>query len=284
MANGLPSLLTIIAAVAVLSMAQASTAFVSTKTASITNANANRYQPQVITSLQAQTLTETQSETKSKSKSPMFEYLKFDGAPTFDVLAKTKAYVAAQSVNMDESLFDKDYVLRGPVIGPINRADLKSSQTGLGINEAFPDLQIDSFGYTIDPENPYRCFYFQRWKGTHSADMDAYGTVYPATNTEMETPLTIFSVVWTPQEKIIYEQVGAVVDRFEGNTAGKGAVFGMLHTAGLKLEASPGSPIFRFIQRVGHVVGGLGRSFSKDEDVPRWWVSKSRGADDTDQF
>ena len=57
-------------------------------------------------------------------------------------------------------------VLRGPVIGPINRKDLATSQKGLDIVNAFPDIKIDSFGFTIDPENPYRCYYMQRWRAT----------------------------------------------------------------------------------------------------------------------
>ena len=222
--------------------------------------------------------------TKKVSKSPMFEYLKFDGAPTFDVIAKTTDYVNAQSWELDESIYDKDYVLRGPVIGPINRSDLRGSQTGLGLKEAFPNVEIDTFGYTIDPENPYRCFYFQRWRAVHEADLDAYGDIFPATGVEMEAPVSVFSVVWTPEGKIIYEQVGAVVDRFEGNTQGKAAVFGLLHIAGLKLNASPGDAVFGLIQRIGHLLGGRGRSWSKEEGIPKWWVSKSRGADDTDQW
>jgi len=220
-----------------------------------------------------------------KSKSPMFEYLKFDGTkPTFDVLSKTRDYVEKASWDIDESIYDEDYVLRGPVIGPIGRADLKGSQTGLGLREAFPDITRSSFGYTVDPENPYRCFYFQRWRATHTGDMDAYGDIYPATGAEMETPVSVFSVVWTPEGKIIYEQVGAVVDRLEGNTQGKAAVFGLLHTAGLKLDANPGDAVFATIQRIGHALGGRGRSWSREDDIPEWWVSKSRGADGTEQW
>ena len=70
--------------------------------------------------------------------------------------------------------------------------------------------------------------------------------------------------------------------RFEGNTEGKAAVFGLFHTAGLKLPATPGNLLLRFAQRFGHFTGSGGRSFSKEEDIPAWWVSKSRGADDTD--
>lgn len=218
------------------------------------------------------------------SKSPMFEHLKFDKNPQFDVLEKTKIYIEAQTEEdgLNDDWYAADYVLRGPVIGPINRADLRKSQDGLDIRTAFPDLKLNTFGFTIDPENPYRCFYFQRWRGTNSGDMNNYGTIYPATGNEMETPVSVFSVVWNPDGKIVYEQVGAVVDRLEGNTEGKAAVFGMLHTAGLKLSANPGDKVFSLIQRVGHLAGNLGRSWSREDEIPKWWISKSRGADATD--
>ena len=172
----------------------------------------------------------------------------------------------------------------GIVVGPINRADLFASQKGLGLRAAYPNVEIDTFGYTIDPENPYRCFYFQRWRAVQEADLDAFGDIFPATKTEAEMPVSVFSVVWTPDQKIIYEQVGAVVDRFEGNTEGKAAVFGLLHHAGLKLNANPGSKSFQLLQRLGHLLGGRGRSWSRENDIPSWWKSKSRGADGTDVY
>jgi len=94
-------------------------------------------------------------------------------------------------------------------------------------------------------------------------------------------PETI-SIVWNPEGKVVYEQVGAMVDRLEGNTEGKAAVFGMLHNAGLKLNANPGDKVFGFIQRLGHLAGNMGRSWSREEEIPKWWISKSRGADKTD--
>lgn len=220
-----------------------------------------------------------------ESKMPMFEYLKFDKNPKFDVLAKTKEYVSGQTIgDLSEDWYADDYVLRGPVIGPIGRKDLAGSQNGLGLMGAFPDVNIETFGYAIDPENPYRCFYFQRWRATMTEDMDVYGTIYPSTGAEMETPVSTFCAVWNPDGRIAYEQVGAVVDRLEGNTQGKAAVFGLLHTAGLKLSAAPGDAVFSFIQRVGHFVGGQGRSWTKEEDIPKWWVSSSRGADATEEW
>eukprot|EP00980_Cylindrotheca_fusiformis_P027229 scaffold19424_cov142-Cylindrotheca_fusiformis.AAC.13 len=237
-----------------------------------------------VTSLSSSTGATTKS---TKSKSPIFEYLKFDGNPQFDVLAKAQEYVKRQSNKEDvEDWCSPDYVLRGPVIGPITRKDLQDNQQGLGIVSAFPDITLDTFGFTIDPENPYRCFYFQRWRGTHTEDMSTFGQVYPATGTEMETPVSVFCVVFNPEGKVIYEQVGAVVDRLEGNTQGKAAVFGLLHTAGLKLSASPGDAVFSFIQKASHWFGSekSGRSWSREEDIPKWWISPSRGAEDTEQW
>lgn len=227
------------------------------------------------------------TENSARSKSPIFEYLKFDGNPQFDVLAKAQEYVESQgkSENMEE-WYAPDYVLRGPVIGPITRKDLTDNQQGLGILSAFPDLAVDSFGFTLDPENPYRCFYSQRWRGTHTEDMNSFGQVHPATGTEMESPVSVFSVVFNQQGKVVYDQVGAVVDRHEGNTQGKAAVFGLLHTAGMRLSASPGDVVFALIQRVSHWFGAesAGRSWSKDEDIPAWWVSPSKGAEETEQW
>ena len=62
----------------------------------------------------------------------------------------------------------------------------------------------------------------------------------------------------------------------------------MLHTAGLKIDGNP-RKLFATIQRVGHTLAGKvkgvgSRSFSRKEDIPRWWKSKSRGADGTDGY
>jgi len=50
----------------------------------------------------------------TKSKSPMFEHLKFDGKPTFDVIEKTKDCIALGQKTMGkvpEDMYDKDCVL-----------------------------------------------------------------------------------------------------------------------------------------------------------------------------
>jgi len=215
----------------------------------------------------------------------IFEYLKWGGAkPKFDVLKKTQEYTSVFERTggpPGPEWYDKDYVLRGGVIGPIILKDLRETQGDFDLLTAFPDLIVTTFGHTIDPENPFRCFYFQKWRGTHTGTLMAGGQAFEATGNYCETPVSMFTAVWTPEEKIIYEQVGSPIDRFEGTTKGKAAVFGLLHTAGLELPAAPGSLPLRFAQRIGHILG-TGRSFSREEDIPAWWTSASRGADATD--
>jgi len=219
---------------------------------------------------------------KAYPESPhFFDYLKFDGEPSFDVLAKTRSYVATRG-STDESTFAPDYVLRGGVIGPLTRKDLRETQAGFDLLSAFSEVETNPFGYAVDPRNPYRCFFFEQWTAVHTGTLKAGPTEIEATGNVMDGPVSVTSVHWNPDGQIVYESVGNVVDRHEGNTAGKAAVFGLLHIAGLKLPGSPGSPVLRFQQRLGHLLGQGGRSFSREQDVPRWWKSKSRGADATD--
>lgn len=209
------------------------------------------------------------------------ETLKFGGStPSFDVITKTQEYVKTQGKTPPE-MYAADYVLRGPVIGPINRADLASTSGSFGILEAFPDLETNPFGFTVDSKNPYRCMWFERWTGTHTGSLEVGGKIYAGTGKTMETPAFVNSIVWNPDGKIIYEAVGNVVDRFEGNTEGKAAVFGILHTVGVSIPGTPGSAVFRIAQRIGNALG-MGKSFSAESDIPSWWKSKSRGADATD--
>ncbi len=231
----------------------------------------------------------SESSTSTDSAKPAIEpqphfmdYLKFNGTtPSFDVMQKTKDYVANRGQNPDD-IYAEDYVLRGPVIGPLTRKDLTSTQGQLSIAEAFPDVETNPFGFTQDPENPYRVFFFEKWRATHSGPLQAGSNTIQPTGKVMDGPVHVNTVCWNPDGKIVYEAVGNVVDRHEGNTQGKAAVFGLLHTAGIKIPGSPGSTLLRLIQRFGHLSGNSGRSFSFEEDIPAWWKSKSRGADPTD--
>jgi hypothetical protein len=225
---------------------------------------------------------------QAASSSHFLDVLKFDGqVPSFDVLAKTKEYVfnTAQNENVataPEEIYADDYVLRGPVIGPITRQDLSATAGSFDLGKAFPDLASHPFGFTIDPENPFRCLWFERWTATHTGPVKVGPLSLQATGKKVETPVHVNSVVWNPEGKLVYSSVGNVVDRHEGNTDGQAAVFGLLKTAGVPVAGGPGSMALRMQQRLAHKVNLAGRAWSRDEDLPKWWTSRSRGADPND--
>ena len=210
------------------------------------------------------------------------DFLKFGGStPSFDVLEKTMEYAAMKE--LPPSLYADDYVFRGPIIGPITNKDVQDTQKGFNIQNAYPDLDRGCFGFTIDPQNPYRCIFFERWTGTHSAELDAGLFKLPATGNKVELPIHTTSVVWNPEGKIIYQSISNPIDRFEGTTKGAGAIFGLIAGAGADLPTpSVGSPLLMLQQKIVQALGVAGKQWSDEQDIPAWWKSKARGADPND--
>lgn len=226
----------------------------------------------------------------NQEDSHWMDVLKFDGTtPSFDVIEKTKEYTSTagyrsfQLSKIPTDYYSPDYVFRGPIVGPINRKDLVDTNTVFGLENAFPDLDREAFGFCVDPENPYRCMYFERWKATHSGDLDLAGALKAeATGNKSVSPVMPFSVVWTPDGQIIYEHLTTALDRFEGNTMGKVAVFGLLESAGISLSNNVGDPFLTFQQKLNRMTNGPAQAYSRPEDIPKWWKSKAVGAESND--
>jgi hypothetical protein len=159
----------------------------------------------------------------------------------------------------------------------------RANTQGFKITSAYPDLQTRPFGFTIDPDNPYRCYFFERWEGTNTESVQIGPATLPPTNAGVKLPTHIMSIHWTPEGKIKYTCLSSPLDRFEGTTKGAGAVFGLLVGAGLDAgNASVGDALLRLQQRFIHIIGGFGRNWSLEKDIPSWWKSKARGADPND--
>lgn len=218
-----------------------------------------------------------------KTREKFLDVLKYDEEPTFDVMAQTIAFAKSKSYDEINEMFADDYVFRGSIVGPITAQDVQSTQEGFNIQEAYPNLETRPFGFTIDPDNPYRCYFFERWEGTNTANLKLGPVDMEATNQDVKLPTHIMSLNWNQEGKIKYACLSPPLDRFEGNTQGAGAVFGLLVGAGVNSGgAGVGDNFFRFQQRLTNALGTFGRSWSVEEDIPSWWKSKSRGADPTD--
>jgi len=217
------------------------------------------------------------------------DHLKFGGAtPSFDVIEQTKKYIEATAQSQEQGAIDyhaKDYVFRGTIVGPITGKDVRETQKGFNLLGAFPDIDRGIFGYQIDPQNPFRCLFFERWTGTMTGDVKIGNLVnLPATQKRVELPVHVSSIVWNPDGKIAYETVSPPIDRFEGNVKGAGAVFGLLAGAGLSLPASVGDPVLMAQQRLNTDIlkGIFGKTWSSESEIPSWWKSKAKGADPND--
>jgi hypothetical protein len=220
-----------------------------------------------------------------RSKNPQWlDTLKYPGSPSFNVLEKTIEFANSRTYEEAARFYNEDYVFRGPIIGPITGAEVKRTQQGFSIQDAFPDLETRPFGFTIDPDNPYRCYYMERWEGTNTGSVQIGPITLPPTDEQVQLPTHTMSINWTPQGKVIYTCLSSPLDRWEGTTQGAGAVFGLLKGAGLESSGSvsPGDLALRIQQRFFHALGGFGRNWSVEEEIPAWWKSKARGADPND--
>lgn len=154
---------------------------------------------------------------------------------------------------------------------------------GFKIEDAYPDFKAETFGFSIDPNNPYRCLFFERYSGTNLGSIKLGPLSLPATGNFVEPPMHATSVTWNPEGKIKYLSISPPVDRFEGNTGGAGAIFGLLVGAGVSNgPATVGHPQLMIQQKLVQSLGFLGKQWSNEEDIPSWWKSKARGADPND--
>mmetsp|Transcript_92000 Transcript_92000/g.297747 ORF Transcript_92000/g.297747 Transcript_92000/m.297747 type:complete len:269 (+) Transcript_92000:66-872(+) len=218
-------------------------------------------------------------------KAHWMDFLRFGGsAPSFDVLARTQEYAAAKKYEDKQKYYATDYVFRGSIIGPITDQDrAKALLEGFDIMNGYPDLEAENFGFHVDPQNPFRCLYFERWSGTHTGQINFGPLTVPATGNRVELPAHVVSVTWNPEGSIAYESWSPPIDRFEGNTKGAGGIYGLLVGAGLESNTpAVGGAFLVMQQKLLHALGTFGKSWSDDDDLPSWWKSKARGAEPND--
>ena len=202
-----------------------------------------------------------------------------------ELIQMAKAYIVKPT---PEQLSD-DFIFRGPVIGPLCKKDFVavlnsvSAADKAGLTDAFPDLEPNNFGFTVDPVEPNRVWYLMRARGTFLGPFDhpTSGRIEP-TGAKYIAPPEARSIVFDDEGKVKYQSVGYVLDRFTGDTTkGKGAVFGAYEVMGESLDDTIGSWKMIFLQWVASLLPeslDVPKAYSKDEDLPAWWTDKRKGA------
>lgn len=192
------------------------------------------------------------------------------------LIAAAKEFVNTASgfySDLRPDLYSEEFVMRGPAVGPLNKSDYCFTMSELKIWEAFPDIQANAFGFSIDPENSDKVWFFVRNTGTNTGPISFGSKVpqIPATNKEIRGPTEAFSMEFDSDLKVRGLTIGYPCNRFEGNTGGLGAFIGLLTGCGLDFLPSIKSPLFKFIQKTGQKIEGYPKTFSNPEDLPSWW-------------
>lgn len=186
---------------------------------------------------------------------------------------------------MDPTLLADDFIFRGPVIGPLNKVDFQGVLEYFSIYKAFPDIDPNCFGFTIDPKNPLRVWYFVRATGTYQQPMGGpLGSIVKPNNEVYRGSTETWSLTFDGSLKARLMTAGSVSDRFdaEATTDGAGLSFGILKTIGVSLFSGVGDPRLRFIQAINGPLVQLGiapKAVSAVGDIPSWWKDPKRGAD-----
>mmetsp|Transcript_21935 Transcript_21935/g.45085 ORF Transcript_21935/g.45085 Transcript_21935/m.45085 type:complete len:286 (-) Transcript_21935:45-902(-) len=219
---------------------------------------------------------ETSAETTTANNGAMDVFSSLKGKA---LIEKTKDIVDNKSgfySPADPDVFAEDFVFRGPFVGPLNKKDYVGTMEAFSIYESFPDISANSWGYSIDPKDPNRVWFMCRNTGTFNGKPMLPDLVNVKPNdAKLEGPPETFSVVYDDDQKLKYLSVGYVADRFDGNTQGLGAAFGIFKIIGLYVPGP--SPALRFLQWFNsETMDSYPRSYSTD--VPEWFL-KEKGAD-----
>lgn len=179
----------------------------------------------------------------------------------------------------DKSVYSDEFVFRGPLVGPLNKEDYFKVMNTFQIYKAIPDINPNAFGFSVDPRDSNRIWFFVRNTGTFTGELGlsvGNGITIPPNGKSIDGCIESFSLLFDENQKVKHLTVGYVADRFEGNTGGLGAVFGIFHAIGLPI---PKGPILRSLQFMASEVFNQDAKTYSTKNIPSWWKSDLKAGD-----
>lgn len=151
-----------------------------------------------------------------------------------------------------------DFEFVAAVVGPISKDEYLNALNGFKLEDSF-DIQQNVFGFTVDPMQTNRVWWFDR---QIAKQISSFMGAEPKSN-ELTLPPQLFHMDFNEDGKV--KEFGFyTVDRRQGNTGGLGGAFGYFYGVGKPLpirECQPFKPSFRF--RMLGLIGKIGRKLSK---------------------
>jgi len=184
------------------------------------------------------------------------------------LIQKTRAFTSKDIKfgSKTPEVLAEDFQFIFPIVGPLTKEEFTTVFSSFKVDDAFPNSQGNYFGFTVDPLEPNRVWFFSRAILKHEGTLK-FG--------KLQMPPTQKTVVHTPQAfSVSYDQEGRVykftggypVDKTVGNAGGLGGVLGIIYALGGKLplgpEARPWKPSMQW-EAYGRRLGQLQKEWKK---------------------
>lgn len=147
-----------------------------------------------------------------------------------------------------------DFEFCAAVVGPIPKDEYLGALKSFSLEDSF-DIQQNYYGFTVDPLQTNRVWFFTRQIAKHTAVFVGA----KATGKELILPPQLMHMDFN-EDGLVKEFGFYTVDRRQGNTGGLGGAFGYFYGVGKPLpipECQPYKPSFRF--RMLQWIGAVGK-------------------------
>eukprot|EP00977_Amphora_coffeiformis_P003591 scaffold701_cov158-Amphora_coffeaeformis.AAC.19 len=154
-----------------------------------------------------------------------------------------------------------DFEFAAAVVGPIGKREYLAALTSFNLEDSF-DITPNFYGFSVDPMQPNRVWFFNRVTAYHTGDF-------------LGAAPTGKEIIYPPQvQHLDFNEDGFVkeygfytADRRQGNTGGLGGAFGFMWAVGRPFPAPEGKPYKRSWQfRLVNFLGSLRNKRASKED------------------
>lgn len=155
-----------------------------------------------------------------------------------------------------------DFEFVAAVVGPIGKVEYLEALGSFKLKDSF-DIEQNFFGFTVDPVQTNRVWFFSRQVAKHIAPFMGAQPQGTMDDGVLTLPPQLLHMDFNA-DGLVKEFGFYTVDRRQGNTGGLGGAFGYFYGVGKPLpirECQPYKKSFRF--RMLGLLGKLGKKFSK---------------------
>jgi len=158
-----------------------------------------------------------------------------------DLIEKCKNVVRHKFGSEKPEVLAEDFQFIFPVVGPLTKAEFVEAFSSFKVEEAFSG-SYNYFGFSVDPMEPNRVWFFSRGTLTHSGVLNFGAMKMKPSGTTVVVPPQVLSMSFNREGEVYKLTGGYSVDRTVGNTGGLGGVFGLIHAIGGSLPFPEGKP------------------------------------------